>query len=77
MLILNLTQKIKLKSIFIYLSSSILTYRHHRVAQPSTISLSLNGSNLSFPSPCSYPQSKINLYNPQLNKPQIQKYSIK
>ena len=52
MLILNLTQKIKLKSIFIDLSLSILTYRHHRVAQPSTISLSLNGFNLSFPSPC-------------------------
>ena len=52
MLILNLTQKIKPKSIFTDLISSILTYTHHRVAQPSTISLSLNGFNLSFPSPC-------------------------
>ena len=52
MLILNLTQKIKHKSIFTDLISSILTYTHHRVAQPSTISLSLNGFNLSFPSPC-------------------------
>ena len=76
MLILNLTQKIIPKSIFTYLSSSIFNYTHRRVAQPSTISLSLNGSNLSFPSPCSYPQFKINIYNPQLNIPQIQKYSI-
>ena len=52
MLILNLTQKIKPKSIFTDLISSILTYTHHHVAQPSTISLSLNGFNLSFSSPC-------------------------